>query len=559
MGASLQMLVLAKLVGWMLVHSLWQGALVGLLYHGCRAWVARGEARYRLGLTAMGALLLMQGATLVVLCQGGSPPTHGSLVAPLVGTFRAISSTEHLPAIFGWQGMQDAFLPWIAVVWSSGVLLLSLRALIQWCALRSLVMSARADQLWQRRLDCLAAPMGLFGRAKILCSDAVSSPLVIGVVRPVILLPVAVICRMPVAQVELILVHELAHVKRLDALANLFQIIIETLYFHHPLVRWISREVRSEREICCDRMALSRSPGQRRDYAEALAALGELRWRSSLVLASNGGLLLERVQLIASHRQDGEAGSAPAKLVALCLGLFLTMGMASHEWGLMSASTRWQIQPPRFLRAPIDRVLPPSDWRLTDLKPRRTAPAYPRNLPESWSLPEVPVADIANRRPIEELGGIQTPLRLAGSATLLTGTPNSDVLSHAAIAGPEPIRVQQPTYPQRALLAGIEGAVVIEFGIGRDGRVSDAHVVRSTPSGVFDQAALKALGAWQYAVPAGGAREYYRQTISFTLRAPSSGRTDLPGPQTRMLCKITTGSHICRLPEGASAARGLDH
>ena len=77
---------------------------------------------------------------------------------------------------------------------------------------------------------------------------------------------------------------------------------LETFYFHHPVLNWIPRDVRNEREICCDKPALSVKGGSRREFAEALARLGEPRSRySALLLAANGGILIERVQQLFVH------------------------------------------------------------------------------------------------------------------------------------------------------------------------------------------------------------------------------------------------------------------
>lgn len=550
MGVAPQMLAVARLIGWMIVHSLWQGTLLGLVYAGCRSVVRRGEPRYRFGLAAMGGLMLMQAITLWMLWPAGGSPGGGetlahvaAMPAPMGGS--AMSAPSWIDGI-------DAILPWITLAWSSGVMLLASRAGVQWLDLRRLVRSAQAAPSWQDRLDRIAARFGLSGRVGVLCSGAVCSPVLIGVVRPVILLPVAVMCRMPVAQVELILAHELAHVRRLDPLVNLLQLAIETLYFHHPVVRWISREVRNEREICCDSMALARHPGSRREYIEALATLGELFRKKPMILASNGGLLLERVQLIASPLQAGAGRGSPARLLALGLGLLLAVGAVSHHWSLAPLAAAWSPDSsPRvtFVSASLAHR---ATWSWADLVPHRASAAYPDAIPGGGPLPGIPLDPDRDQR-LQDLR--PSPVAFVPPDTASHIAPSvvgPFIKAHAAIgtAAPTPVQVRQPVYPRQALEAGIEGEVVIEFGLRRNGTVRDMRVVRSEPEGVFDQAAMAALRDWRYAGPmAAGA--HYRQTIGFTLHGPTAGQGGRDQARAGLPCAVVTGTHICRFPEGA--------
>lgn len=118
---------------------------------------------------------------------------------------------------------------------------------------------------WQTWMDQAVSRFGVRRRVRVVCCARIGTPVLLGWLRPVILLPLAVACDFPVAQIELILAHELAHVRRGDALANGFQVVLETLLYFHPVVRWMSREVPNEREICCDALALTVTGGSRRE------------------------------------------------------------------------------------------------------------------------------------------------------------------------------------------------------------------------------------------------------------------------------------------------------
>src|SRR6185312_2408588 len=119
-------------------------------------------------------------------------------------------------------------------------------------------------------------------------------PVAVGHLRPLILMPVGLLMGLPVAQVEAILLHELAHILRYDYVVNLMQVFVEGLLFYHPAVWWISGVMRAERENCCDDLVVAVTGGAL-EYATALAAL-ETRRIPRELLAATGGSLMNRIQ-----------------------------------------------------------------------------------------------------------------------------------------------------------------------------------------------------------------------------------------------------------------------
>src|SRR5262249_16695356 len=133
-------------------------------------------------------------------------------------------------------------------------------------------------------------------RIAVLISEMTESPSVVGWIRPVILLPTATLMGLTPLQLEAILAHEIGHIRRYDYLINMLQMVVETLFFYHPAVWWISRRIRVERELCCDDLAV-RFSGNALRYARALTTLEKLRSRVPRVaMASTGGPLLYRIQ-----------------------------------------------------------------------------------------------------------------------------------------------------------------------------------------------------------------------------------------------------------------------
>ena len=150
-------------------------------------------------------------------------------------------------------------------------------------------------------------------------------PTVVGWLRPAILLPIAALASLSPAQVEAILAHELAHIRRHDYAVNVLQTIAETLLFYHPSVWWLSRRIRAEREHCCDDIAVALC-GDAVGYAQALAELETWRTVSAtMAMAATGGTLLDRVRRILQVPLTDEPRS-PSWAVTLALTLVFTAG-----------------------------------------------------------------------------------------------------------------------------------------------------------------------------------------------------------------------------------------
>lgn len=560
MDALPVMFASVRVVGWTLLHSVWQGALLGLLYAAARTMLPRGEARYRFGMAILLALALCPVLTLWRLLEA-LPSITSTTVVMAIPVMNGVNVAPDTTP-WTWSAGLDALLPWLVLAWSCGVLLLSLRAWRQWRGLKALVRMAELMPQWQSRVVGMAQRFGVRRHVTVLCSKVIATPAVVGWVRPVILLPLAVVCNFPATQIELILAHELAHLRRWDPLANLFQVVLETLCFYHPVVHWISRDVRNEREICCDELALSVSGGSRREFVTALAELGELRERhASLLLAASGGVLLDRVQHMVLPECKGTPVRTPARFVAMLLGATLVALTLQIEWkqshlqrNLTDVMTQLQsVWASRGLSpAHVDTRLHLADLALRHaeaLRPLDGASRMQDSADVGIVLPVVPAALSPSRLPSLRIADLAL-VRQAGPAV---ATVELDITAGpSAGQAPMPIRIRQPVYPNAALVGGIEGQVVIEFSLSAAGGVEDPRVVSAQPVGVFDQAAIDALRAWKYALPeAGPTSRRYRQTIAFTLNAggrdsTNSGLRADRKIQQQPYCRVVTGTHICR-------------
>jgi len=383
--------------------------------------------------------------------------------------------------------------------------------------------------------------------------------LLVGWFRPVIVLPLAMATGFPRAQLELVLAHELAHLKRLDPLVNFFQVVVETLFFFHPVVHWISTDVRNEREICCDQMALSVHGGSWRDLARALSALGSIQQAAPMMMAASGGVLLDRVhQMAADH---GAMATQPARPYS---GALLAVGMVAT---LVLGLTLKREGVPDLL-GPVPRaasliVLPLAQslqhaWHPANLRP--TSTVLQRPVAADRQSPDEPMAPVAFPGTTSDmtLPGV-LPLAVANlaphrAATIPVHIQASEIRSPALT----PLRIRKPIYPAGALEKGIEGKVVIEFSLAGDGSVQDMRIVSADPVGVFEQAALVAMRGWLYSVPPGHLlSERYRQVMAFSLDGGTSSANSRE-IQARVGCQVVTGTHICRLPEETGRQAAVD-
>ncbi len=320
-------------LGWTLLHFLWQGVLVGAVYACLRNYMAEAapQSRYLLSLGTLTLLALLPVATLIYLM--GTPQ-----IVPMVTGFAAGSHVFIPPQQ---SGLLDSLrillhplVPWTVPAWSVGVALLGFKSLAGLRRARMLTRQAShaAPVAWQETVTRLAQQVGVRVRVRLLVTARVAVPCVIGWLKPVILLPPAALTGLSTLQLEMVLAHELSHIRRHDYLVNLLQVAVETLLFYHPVVRWISRDARRERELCCDDSAVH-ACGDALHYAHALTDLAALRSADvSPAMGVTGGDLAMRVErLITPHHAPGAPRITSVMLAtALCFGGFLAMASARH-------------------------------------------------------------------------------------------------------------------------------------------------------------------------------------------------------------------------------------
>jgi uncharacterized protein (TIGR03435 family) len=197
-----------------------------------------------------------------------------SFTAPLSAARPATTGPAEWIALAFDQPVPPAYFPWMVAVWIAGAIVCWLRLFCGWIIAQRLQskLVCPAPREWQQTVDRLKSRIACSRPVRLLVSSIAQSPAAIGWLRPVILLPAATLAGLSATQLEAILLHELAHIRRHDYLVNILQSVVEALLFYHPAVWWVSHHIRAERELCCDDAALSLT-GDRIDYARALAQL----------------------------------------------------------------------------------------------------------------------------------------------------------------------------------------------------------------------------------------------------------------------------------------------
>jgi GWxTD domain-containing protein len=306
-------------LGWTLIHFLWQGALIAAACALGFAILRSPGGRYAAG---VGGIAAMAASPLITWFVLGGSVTGGSRFEVPQGLAAASS-----PALAGALSPPVNWVATLPLVWACGASLLAFRVLLGWrLERRALAGASPVGGEWLDRISLVALASGVTCRWRAALSNSVNVPQVSGVLRPVLLLPASALTQIPPEQLEAILAHEFAHIRRHDYLVNLLQTVIECLLFYHPAVWWLSRRVRDERELCCDAAAVEYC-GDLVSYARALLALEEARPALSMA-ATGGGALRGRIASLLGYRRT------PSLAIPALAVLFVSAGVV---WAVQSA------------------------------------------------------------------------------------------------------------------------------------------------------------------------------------------------------------------------------
>ena len=537
---------LIERLGWTLLHSLWQGALIALVYLLSRTLLRehRPELRYALSLGAFTLLALAPLVTFFALGDGGTLGAASS--SGVLGAQLMVIGADAMRAVP--TDLTAAFAPWLPVVvaaWCAGVLVSALRVVGAWRQLGALRRSALplGGPELALLVERLRLELGIARAVRIARSTLVDSPTVLGWLEPLVLVPTSALAGLAPQQLAMILAHELAHIRRHDYLVNAVQTVIETLLFYHPAVHWISAKLRHEREECCDAIAV-RFGGDAIAYARALAELEDLRsLNASLALAATGGELLERIERLLGHQPRQQRGAALASACAFATLTALVVGVATPEW----AAT---------LEAPGTSVVA----TIADAPAVMTvATAGPSAVVQRASTPARTGASpaIALDAPVIEPSALveasvpEPSPAAGGDGVLATDAPSIASPAPAAGSGPQLSGGKRvvgiaPEFPYSARRRGITGLVTARISIDARGLTTGVEIIHADLPGMFERSVLRATRNWRFTpyledgIPV--ARKLVQQ---FDFAAPNEN------------CEPVTGSRLCRASDPRHGAGGM--
>jgi GWxTD domain-containing protein len=308
---------LAGALGWALLDSLWEGAIVAAALAMVLLATRSPRARYAAACAAMAVMLVGFAVTLICVL----PETAHAPRMPGAPAFPAFNTRAGLDALSPADSTLAAIAPWLASFWIAGVWVFCLRHGAGWISVSRLRRRGVccAPEHWQEEVARLSARLRVSRPVLLLESSLAEVPMVLGHLRPLILMPIGLLTGLPSGQIEAILLHELAHIRRCDYLANLLQRFVEGLLFYHPAVWWMSRVIRTERENCCDDVVVQMS-GDAHAYAATLAALEQTRWAGRKpAVAATGGSLMKRIRRLLDPKRPNRAWTPLFGAVVLVL------------------------------------------------------------------------------------------------------------------------------------------------------------------------------------------------------------------------------------------------
>lgn len=415
-----------------LLHFCWQGLLLGGLYAALRPWLRARSASSRYAVEF--ALLLIAPAlvlaTMAWLVTGRSV-TAGAIV------------------------MVEAMLPpWAMVVtggWAAGASILALRTGVGFWRLVALRATGLPLRELAEPLARLRERLGVRRRVVVVESPAVAAPLVTGVLRPMILLPLGLASRMPAEWIESLLAHELAHVRRHDLLLGIVQRVVEILLFFHPVIWWISTELRQTREQACDDLVVDALHAPL-DYARALAELAATPQPvPALAMGARQGQLMSRIRHIVAR--EPRPLSRPPRLAPLAGGLVLGLAVVvgciarydsapTDDKGTESPQVRAEAEPAEVVNA-------------DDAQPSALSIAW---LPEPVRRFEAEIVEAANRNGLDpdlvailvmlESNGNPSAISSGGARGLMQVMPSTakGIARERGLAEPTDAELDDPAY-----------------------------------------------------------------------------------------------------------------
>lgn len=293
-----------------LLHFLWQGLLVALVLKSALLIVndKKPQLRYALSTLAMIVNLCLPIITFNIIYSAElALSSTSNNVLLFNGLIQELQQPDLLLSYQGLTELLPVILPYISILWLAAVILLASKLLLEIYNVNNLPKqnSVEPTEVLLARFNELATQLKLTIKPKLLISLKVDVPMAIGWLKPVVLIPATMVSGLNTAQLEMLILHELAHIRRHDYIVNFIQTFVEILLFFHPGVLWVSKQMRNEREYCSDDIAVQHC-GDAVAYAHTLADTASIckshrHTIPSMAMAASGGDLKQRVIRLVDH------------------------------------------------------------------------------------------------------------------------------------------------------------------------------------------------------------------------------------------------------------------
>ena len=319
-------LIMAHSLGWALCHSIWQALLIYCALKLILGTIGNPSPRlsYNLSYLALCGVFIWFLSTWILnwhLLTEALAKENGNAEISLQAVSTVVTAKLNDDIIYH----LTQWLPIASLAYLGGVAFLTTRFIYNYYLLEVAKTKCivSVTNTWLDKLSIYKEQLHIRSKVSLLFSEYIDVPMVIGVIKPLVLVPMATLSRLNTQQFEAILVHELAHIKRNDYFLNIVQVFMETILFFNPFAWALSGIIRREREHCCDDIVLEHT-GAPLSYAHALAALETTRQTQLAVAATgNKNLLFNRIKRIMELKKKTINSPAAVALLASALAISL--------------------------------------------------------------------------------------------------------------------------------------------------------------------------------------------------------------------------------------------
>jgi len=565
-------------LGWALIHFVWQGLILCVCYWAITRFIFKNNfsLKYWTGILFISLSLLLPIREFLTKFNTNIDLNilHPINTAGFLETSGILHPTDILLSLI------QKSLPFLVVVWFFIIILISLNLTKSWLALLKISknMEYKVPKSMASFLKDKSKQLNLRFKPIISISKEVIIPATFGFFRPVVLLPSSIFIKLPQEQIEAIILHELCHIKRADFIHNILQLLVETLFFYHPLIKWMSRDIRKTREQCCDELVL-KSDIKPIVYAKALTNIASIITKkngvnhSYIQISATDGELFNRIKFLMVNKKP----SLPFPFILIGLTGFLLMFFVLKNLNhtiiksnnpLLNISTYVKSDDSTELYRPHYKIpninslqnQAQKNFKNTAIKTSNTKKhaansvlvakkdlIIQQNTHKTNPLnnTETQITQIAdnNNHVIDDINMEDGKPTIVANETYIDKYDENklqeEVANNLSFKAPQIIKKVIPKYNRTAEMLGLQGMVILSFSINENGKTKDIRIDKRSKSRYIDSISKRALRSWRFdkkTVNSINIKHRYQQIFQFDLQEPSANCA-LPQTGTRILNK----------------------